>query len=262
MSILKNKTNRENFLIVSKIFLQDKNLSIAERGLLATMHSLPNNWEFSVSGMTKILPDGKSKIGTALDGLIKKGYIIKKQSKTSSGCFGKNILEINERPIPEKPSTENPSSENPPTENQTQYNNNKYSNKEYNNYQSINLQSDEIDDLREDVKEQISYDYACTQFGEERVDSIVNLIMEVCLSAGSIFIGKHELPARQVKNVFKKINIEHLRYVFDSLEESSREKKIRNMKSYLLTALYNAPITIDTYYASEVNYDMCNGGEN
>lgn len=156
MSILKNKTNRENFLIVSKIFLQDKNLSIAERGLLATMHSLPNNWEFSVSGMTKILPDGKSKIGTALDGLIKKGYIIKKQSKTSSGCFGKNILEINERPIPEKPSTENPSSEN-----QTQYNNNKYSNKEYNNYQSINLQSDEIDDLREDVKEQISYDYAC-----------------------------------------------------------------------------------------------------
>ena len=119
-----------------------------------------------------------------------------------------------------------------------------------------------IDDLREDVKEQISYDYACTQFGEERVDSIVNLIMEVCLSAGSIFIGKHELPARQVKNVFQKINIEHLRYVFDSLEESSREKKIRNMKSYLLTALYNAPITIDTYYASEVNYDMCNGGEN
>ena len=96
MSILKNKTNRENFLIVSKIFLQDKNLSIAERGLLATMHSLPNNWEFSVSGMTKILPDGKSKIGTALDGLIKKGYIIKKQSKTSSGCFGKNILEIND----------------------------------------------------------------------------------------------------------------------------------------------------------------------
>ena len=84
MSILKNKTNRENFLIVSKIFLQDKNLSIAERGLLATMHSLPNNWEFSVSGMTKILPDGKSKIGTALDGLIKKGYIIKKQSKTSA----------------------------------------------------------------------------------------------------------------------------------------------------------------------------------
>lgn len=262
MSILKNKTNRENFLVVSKIFLQDKNLSIAERGLLATMHSLPNNWEFTIAGMTKILPDGKSKIGTALDGLIKKGYIIKKQSKTSSGCFAKNILEINERPILEKPLTENPSSENPPTENQTQYNNNKYSNKEYNNYQSINLQSDEIDDLREDVKEQISYDYACTQFGEEMVDSIVDLMMEVYLSVGSISIGKHELPAKQVKNVFRKLDVDHLRYVFGCVEENSKEKKIKNMKSYLLTALYNAPITIDAYYASEVNYDMCNGGEN
>ena len=56
MSILRNTTNRENFLIVSKIFLQDTTLSINERGLLASMHSLPDNWEFSIAGMMKILP--------------------------------------------------------------------------------------------------------------------------------------------------------------------------------------------------------------
>jgi len=55
---------------------------------------------------------------------------------------------------------------------------------------------------------------------------------------------------------------EHIRYIFDCIEETSREKKIRNMKSYLLTALYNAPMTIDAYYASESNYDYHNGGEN
>ena len=75
MSILRNTTNRENFLIVSKIFLQDTTLSINERGLLASMHSLPDNWEFSIAGMMKILPDGKTKLKTALDGLIEKGYI-------------------------------------------------------------------------------------------------------------------------------------------------------------------------------------------
>ena len=219
------------------------------------MHSLPNNWEFTITRMTKILPDGKSKIGTALYGLIKKGYIIKRQSKTSSRCFAKNILEINERPILEKTLTENP-----PTENQTQYNN-KYSNKKYNNYQSINLKSDEIDNLREDVKEQISYDYACTQFSEERVDSIVDLIMEVYLSVGSISIGKNHLPAEQVKNVFCKIDIEDIRYIFECMEKTSRAKKIRNIKNYLLTSLYNAPMTIDAYYHSEENYDFNNLGD-
>lgn len=261
MSLLKNKTNRENFLIVSKIFLQDKKLSIAERGLLATMHSLPDNWEFTIAGMTKILPDGKSKICTALDGLIKKGYVTKKQSKSSSGCFGKNIIEINERPISSIPSTEKPSTgqpltEHPSAENHQQYNNKKYNIYEYNNNQSINLSADEIDEIREDIKEQISYDYACAEFGKDRVDGIVDIMMEIFLSVDTINIGKNQIPAEQVKNVFRKIDVDHLRYVLDCVEETSKNKPIKNMKSYLKTALYNAPMTIDNYYTSEYLFDQ------
>ena len=100
------------------------------------------------------------------------------------------------------------------------------------------------------------------QFGKEKVDGIVDLMMEVYLSVGTVCIGKNQLPAEQVINVFRKIDMEHLRYVFDSIEQTSREKKIRNMKSYLLTALYNAPMTIDAYYGAEVNFDRINGGEN
>ena len=81
MAVLKNKTKRDNFLVVSKIFLQDKNLSLTERGLLATMHSLPDDWDFTIAGMGKILPDGESKIRSALDGLVGKGYVAKTQSK-------------------------------------------------------------------------------------------------------------------------------------------------------------------------------------
>lgn len=76
MAVLKNKTKRDNFLVVSKIFLQDKNLSLTERGLLATMHSLPDDWDFTIAGMGKILPDGESKIRSALDGLVGKFHAI------------------------------------------------------------------------------------------------------------------------------------------------------------------------------------------
>lgn len=266
MSILRNTTNRENFLIVSKIFLQDTTLSINERGLLASMHSLPDNWEFSIAGMMKILPDGKTKLKTALDGLIEKGYITIKQTKNSSGCFGGNILEINERPKPLKPLTENPPMENPPTvnppaENQKQYNNNQYNTKKYNNNQSINPSEDEIDEIREEVKDQLDYDYACKQFGKDRIDGIVDIMVEVLLSVGTVNIGRNQIPAEQVKNIFRKIDMNHLGYIFDCIEETSREKKIRNMKSYLLTALYNAPMTMDVYYDSDYNYDSHNGGE-
>ena len=83
MAVLKNKTKRDNFLVVSKIFLQDQRLSLMERGLLATMHSLPDDWEFTIMGMEKILPDGKYKIKVALDGLVKKGY---EESRNQEKC--------------------------------------------------------------------------------------------------------------------------------------------------------------------------------
>ena len=145
--------------------------------------------------MMKILPDGKTKLKTALDRLIEKGYITIKQTKNSSGCFGGNILEINERPKPLKPLTESPPTENPPTENQKQYNNNQYNTKKYNNNQSINLSEDEIDEIREEVKDQLDYAYACKQFGEDKIDGIVDIMVEIFLSVGTVNIGKNQLPA-------------------------------------------------------------------
>ena len=100
------------------------------------------------------------------------------------------------------------------------------------------------------------------QFGKDKIDGIVDIMVETLLSVGTVNIGRNQLPAEQVKNVFRKINMEHIRYIFDCIEETSREKKIRNMKNYLLTALSNAPMTIDAYYASESNYDYHNRGEN
>ena len=54
-----------------------------------------------------------------------------------------------------------------------------------------------------------------------------------------------------------KLDMSHIQYVIDCMAENAT--KVRNIKNYLLTALYNAPNTIGNYYQSEVNYDMKGG---
>ena len=171
--------------------------------------------------------------------------------------------ETEDNPHSDLPHPDLPRPDEPDAVEHRQYNNNKYNNNKnnINQYQSIYPDADEINEIREEVKDQIDYDYACMKFGEEKVDGIVDLMMEVYLSVGTICIGKKQLLAEQVKNVFRKINMDHIQYVFNSIEQTSREKKIKNMKSYLLTALYNAPMTIEAYYASESNYDYHNQEE-
>lgn len=135
MPILKNKT-QGNFVLVAQRVLHDRNLGITERGLLVTLMSLPDGWNFTRSGLQSILPDGKDKITTALNRLEKLGYIDITQDKSDSGRYGNNILEVRfipkppdeekeakqlsiETPFMGNPIAENPVAENPLTENPT-----------------------------------------------------------------------------------------------------------------------------------------------
>jgi hypothetical protein len=61
-----------------------------------------------------------------------------------------------------------------------------------------------------------------------------------------------------VKSQFLQLNSEHIRFVIDCLEENTT--KIRNMRQYLISTLYNAPLTIGNYYRSLVNHDMYRPG--
>lgn len=58
------------------------------------MHSLPDDWEFTIMGMEKILPDGKYKIKVALDGLVKKDMFLKSKSKIATGNLGEMLLKL------------------------------------------------------------------------------------------------------------------------------------------------------------------------
>ena len=67
-------------------------------------------------------------------------------------------------------------------------------------------------------------------------------------------IGGEELPIAQVKDRFYKLDSGHLEYVFDCLRNNTTQ--IRNIRAYLLTALYNAPTTINNYYQAAVQHDF------
>ena len=57
------------FFIVGMDVAKDQRLSLTERGMLLTLLSLPPDWDFTVEGMTKILPDGRDRIRTAMNNL-------------------------------------------------------------------------------------------------------------------------------------------------------------------------------------------------
>lgn len=139
MPVLKNKT-QGRYVNVSKNIVEDKSLSLKDRGLLVTLLSFPDNWHFTISGLATIIPDGKHAINASLKTLIKAGYVTKKQDRNKNGEFGGIILEVHEtprKPMTENPTTdnqlpENPETEEPVPENPEQLNNNRESNNKVN----------------------------------------------------------------------------------------------------------------------------------
>lgn len=93
---------------------------------------------------------------------------------------------------------------------------------------------------------------------EETILGILDLMVDVCCSKRSVIrIAGDDKPPAVVKSRFMKLNAEHIRYVLKCLSENTT--RVRNIRQYLLTALYNAPATIRPFYQAWVNNDMATG---
>lgn len=120
---------------------------------------------------------------------------------------------------------------------------------------------EKMDAYREIIRENISYE--CFQidqyFRVDEVDELVELIVEVMImpDLGSIRIAGADKPVPVVKNRFMNLTHSHIEYVLGCLQKNTR--KVGNIKAYLLTTLYNASLTLDSYYRAEVNHDMYGG---
>ena len=116
---------------------------------------------------------------------------------------------------------------------------------------------EEIESYRALILENIEYDFIKQDYGLylSDLDEIVEIMVEtVCARRRYTRVAGSDFPHEVVKSRLLKLNAEHIRFVMDCMKENTT--KIRNIKQYLLTALFNAPTTIGNYYSSLVNHDM------
>ena len=110
-------------------------------------------------------------------------------------------------------------------------------------------------EIKEMVLENIEYRYIKDNHNRERLDEIVDLMVEtLCSTKATINVAGDDYPAQLVKEKLLRINCLHIDYVFECLDKTTTY--IRNIRRYLLATLFNAPSTIDSYYSALVNHDL------
>ena len=93
---------------------------------------------------------------------------------------------------------------------------------------------------------------------EDMLREILELLVDtVCSKRRFIRIAGDDKPAEVVKAQLMKLNSDHLRFVLMCLKENTTQ--VRNMRQYLLATLYNAPMTMHSYYAARVQHDFKTG---
>lgn len=107
MAVLKNKTQK-NFTMISNNVLRDRELSMKDRGVLCTICSLPDGWEFSIAGLSSIVPDGVDAIRKSIFNLEKLGYMERIKTRGRNGKYVSEIEVFTEkRTVSDFPSREN-----------------------------------------------------------------------------------------------------------------------------------------------------------
>lgn len=116
---------------------------------------------------------------------------------------------------------------------------------------------EEREAYRDFFQESCSFDVLKAErpYDRDLLDEMMELLVEVCSSTQrTIRISGDEKPIQVVKSRLMKLSQEHIGYVLDCFRENTT--KVRNIKQYLLASLYNAPMTIGSYYTALVQHDM------
>ena len=112
----------------------------------------------------------------------------------------------------------------------------------------------DLEKLRHDIKNKIDYTHLCRRYDAEDIDGLVELMVELLSSRKAVWrIGDDSIPAALMRRRISDIRSDHIEYIMDCLKENTA--RIRNIKQYLITALFNAPATIGHFYRAEANHD-------
>ena len=272
-----------NYTVMSNHHLTDRDLSFKAKGLMSYMLSRPDDWDFTIAGLSRLNKDGRDAIGRIIQELESHGYLERIRRRQSKGTFGTMEYVLHEQPMPGNPALDNPVLENPgqdnpvldnpaqekpAQENRPQLNterknterkknenkNTESSTTDLSNPDQSNTERMRVPEVQEEVKERLNYDSMILQYDQARVDEIVGLIVDVLTSRKDFYlINGAETPEYSVKEHVRRFNDSHLEYVIECLQNNCSD--IRNIRNYLLTTIYNAVDTISNYYDSRVRHD-------
>lgn len=126
--------------------------------------------------------------------------------------------------------------------------------------QNLQDRMDQMDACRALICENIDYggllrDYP---YDADLIDGYVELMAEVCCTQrNTIRVNQEDIPAELARSRFLKLDREHILYVMEAMQRNTAQ--VGNIRAYTLSALYNAPVTMGQYYASQVSHDMAQG---
>ena len=193
-----------NFTVMSNYHFKEKNMSLKAKGLLSLMLSLPDNWDYSVSGLTTLSKDGKDGVMTALAELEKFGYLTRTRLVNDKGQFDGieyNIYEHpGEKPIAEKSISDKPMKVKPISEKATQLKTNQLNNLYNKLLYELNTKDMELVELYQEyinIRENIK-----SPLTEQGLERLVKRAKK--LSKGSEMIEK-EMLAASIRNNWKDI---------------------------------------------------------
>ena len=238
-----------NYTVMSNHHLQDKRLSLKAKGLLSYMLSLPDDWDYSLKGLTVGCKDGLDSVRTAVLELEERGYVRRQKVRNAKGQIIDYDYQVYESPVEDDPAvpgkeggpsdpsaTKSPKSRmkpcsspfldfpnlaEPNLEKATQQNTNKQNTKR----QSTNLSGqtgktadfDQMEaQVREEFRERLEIDTLAQRYDPDKLTS------------------------------------QHIEYIFDVL--SNTTQPIKNIMAYLRTTILNAPTTMEHYYQAQGNW--------
>ncbi|WP_314024798.1 DUF6017 domain-containing protein [Filifactor alocis] len=261
MAVFRVEKNK-GYTVMSNHHLRNKELTLKAKGLLSQMLSLPENWDYTLAGLSHINKESINAIRTAVLDLEKAGYIERSQGRDEKGKMTAITCTIYEQP--QSPVLENPMQLNKDIQ-KTDLSRKEEINKDGLNTDSIPILSPDPSPLSEQntlpekngkeqkdaykiyeeiIKDNIEYEHLINakRLDRDRIDEILDLILEtVCSKRKKILIAGDEYPAELVKAKFMKLNSSHIEFVLDCMQENTT--KVRNIKQYLMVATHKTVLT-------------------
>ena len=298
MAVFRVERNK-GYTVMSNHHLRNKELSLKAKGLLSQMLSLPEDWDYTLAGLSFINREKIDAIREAIKELERAGYIVRSRERDEKGRLRgtdyvifeqPQTLPVSDLPTLDNPTLEKPTQEKPTLENPTQLNKDiqktdlpkkEKSNTDLSSNHSIPILSPNPSPLREEtaepewkgteaadaysvyeeiIKDNIEYEHFIKHTDIDR-ERLDEIV--------SLILETVCTKRKTIRIAGDDYPAELVKAKFMKLNSSHIEfvfdcmkentTKIRNIKQYLKAVLFNAPNTIDSYYTALVAHDMATG---